>query len=62
MNTPFIEIKRKAIRELLNQCTVEQVVAFNILYGSIDTILEKDMDSAYIGCQIVVLKNVGARE
>lgn len=41
------EIKREKIRELLDQCTKDQVTFFNRMYGNIETIQENDMSWAY---------------
>ena len=50
------EIKRKMIRELLDQCTEGEVDLFNRMYGSIDVIPEEKMSWAYTQCKRTVDK------
>ena len=51
------EVKREMIRELLGQCTEDQVGIFNRIYGSIDVIPESKMRNAYVKCARTIEKN-----
>lgn len=49
--------KRELVRDLLNRCQKEQITFFNQIYGGIEKIEEKDMESAYIQCKNTLRKN-----
>lgn len=52
-------VKRKAVRELLGQCTEEQIAFFNRLHRgkTIDTIPESKLRNAYDLCKRTLEKN-----
>ena len=53
----FREIKREELRQLLEQCSANQIALFNRMYGSIDRIPESKMDGAYEQCTRTLEKN-----
>jgi hypothetical protein len=58
LNDKANKFKREQLRELLNQCTQEEIAVFNQMYVSIDKIPDNKMDHAYQQC----LNTIGTRE
>lgn len=48
------ELKRKLIKEYLDQCTPDQITLFNRMYGSLDKIPEDKTEHAYCQCRRTV--------
>lgn len=57
LNDKAAEYKRELLREVLNQCTPEQIDLFNRMYKSIDEIPDEKMDWAYQQCLNTIKKN-----
>jgi hypothetical protein len=58
LNDKAREFKREQLRELLKQCTEEEVAIFNRIYKSVEEIPESKMDDVYQQC----LNSIGTRE
>ncbi len=55
-----VEAKREAIKELLRQCTGEQIAKFEeMFFGPVDSIPENSLDIAIQLCERTVAKNKG---
>jgi len=54
------EVKRGMVRELLEQCTPDQIKFFNRMYGSIEKISEANMRHAYRQCKATIAKNASS--
>ena len=53
-----VEAKREAIKELLHQCTDEQIAKFEeMFFGPVDSIPENTLDIAIQLCERTVAKN-----
>ena len=57
LNKQAVEVKREAIRELLDQCSESQVAAFGGLYGSVDSIPETKLNGAIQLCDRTIAQN-----
>jgi hypothetical protein len=61
MKSPTMEkidkFKRQFIKELLSQCTEEQQALFKRMYGSVDTMDEKNMAWAIHQCEATIKSN-----